>query len=553
MFSRLRMSQKIICGFLFVVLMLSAAVAAQIQAMKELASLQDIGMQKSTDVLEVGHVMETLDMSYGTVADAIINRKLDTSKEELAELERQAATDAMTLLSLVDTDEEKGWANEYITNFKAYIAIFRDEILPTLEAKANDAVLDEATRISIRAMADRIVEKRSNADAPLARIILSLENDAKEADALFDTVKTKNITMATIITFLSAAVAMLIAYLLTRNITNPINESVKKLDSAAGQIAAAANQISDSSQNLADGASEQASALEETSASMEELNSMIKQNADNAAQADIMMKQSLSTIGETNTAMDAMDRSMADISSASEQTYKIIKTIDEIAFQTNLLALNAAVEAARAGEAGAGFAVVADEVRSLAMRATDAAKNTAQLIEQTVQKVAAGKEIVGTVTVAFKEVAISSTKVGGLLSEISDASKEQSQGLSQINLAISQMDSVTQQNAASSEESAAAAEELSSQAASMIDTVIDLRSLIDGKGASTAKQSPAAQKLPSTRLSTIPSSIKKIPARPALTVLPQPKSSPQKPPVKPKAINPKSVIPLDNEDSFEDF
>lgn len=551
MLARLKMSQKIVCGFLFVVLMLSAAIVAQIQAMQELARLQKEGVQRAADVLQVGHIMETLDMSYGTVADAIINRQLDKSKQELAELESNAASDATAILALVDTDEEKSWANAYIASFKAYIAIFKDEILPAIEAKANDADLGSETRLAIRAMADRIIIQREAADTPLANIVVSLENKAKKADENFDRVKDRNITMATILTFLSAAIAMLIAYLQARNITRPINESIANLDSASSQIASAANQISFSSQSLAEGASEQASSLEETSASMEELNSMTIQNAANAAQADSMMREALSTIGTTNTAMDAMDRSMNEISSASEQTYKIIKTIDEIAFQTNLLALNAAVEAARAGEAGAGFAVVADEVRSLAMRATEAAKNTAQLIEQTVEKVGSGKEIVGTVTLAFKEVAESSSKVGSLLSEISTASKEQSQGLSQINQAISQMDSVTQQNAASSEESAAAAEELSSQAASMIDTVLILRTLVEGKKESGVASKPVTNRQPSPPASTSKTAPPK--PKPALAAPPKPAPRYQPPPTSTKRVDPKSVIPMDDEDSFEDF
>lgn len=556
MLSHLKMSQKMIGGFLFVVLMLSAAIAAQIQAMHELARLQDEGVQRAADVMQIGHIMETLDMSYSTVADAIINRNLDTSRQELAELESKTASNATTLLALVTTAEEKTWANDYITNFNAYIAIFKNEIMPALEAKADANELDSATRLALRAMAERVVEKRSAADAPLAQIILSLEHKAKVADELFDTVKNKNITIATILTLLSAAVAMTIAYLLTRSITRPINESVTNLDRASNQIAAAAGQISFSSESLAEGASEQASSLEETSASMEELNSMTHQNAANAAQADTMMRQALATIEKTNTAMDAMDRSMNDISSASEQTYKIIKTIDEIAFQTNLLALNAAVEAARAGEAGAGFAVVADEVRNLAMRATEAAKNTAQLIEQTVQKVGAGKEIVGTVTVAFTEVAESSNKVGSLLTEISTASKEQSQGLSQINQAISQMESVTQQNASSSEESAAAAEELSSQAVSMIDTVLTLKSLVDGKKSGTrpTKPSSSAPQKSQTKptLHRPPIMPKPAPSKPALTAPAKPATPPPRKPIAPK-VDPKTVIPMDDEDSFEDF
>jgi methyl-accepting chemotaxis protein len=172
---------------------------------------------------------------------------------------------------------------------------------------------------------------------------------------------------------------------------------------------------------------------------------------------------------------------MHDISSASRETSKIVKTIDEIAFQTNLLALNAAVEAARAGEAGAGFAVVAAEVRNLAMRAAEAAKNTALLIENTVKKVGDGSQLAGKTGEEFIQVVDSIGKVGSLLAEIMAASNEQAKGVEEISSAVAEMDSVVNQNAASSEQSAAASEELSRQSQSLFDLVEELRRMV-GQG-----------------------------------------------------------------------
>ena len=252
-----------------------------------------------------------------------------------------------------------------------------------------------------------------------------------------------------------------------RRITSPIQTAVDQMGEAAHQVAAASSQVASASQSLAEGSSEQAAAIEETSSSLEEMSSMTKQNAGNASQADSLMKEANQVIQKANGSMESLTRSMGEISAASEETSKIIKTIDEIAFQTNLLALNAAVEAARAGEVGAGFAVVADEVRNLAMRAADAAKNTSGLIEGTVKKIKDGSNLVVKTNEAFAEVAVNASKVGELVGEIAAASQEQAQGIDQINKAVAEMDKVTQQTAANAEESASASEEMNAQAEQM--------------------------------------------------------------------------------------
>ena len=225
---------------------------------------------------------------------------------------------------------------------------------------------------------------------------------------------------------------------------------------------------------------------------------MTKQNADNAKQANILMGEAKQAVGTANESMGQLTEAMVEITKASEETSKIIKTIDEIAFQTNLLALNAAVEAARAGEAGAGFAVVADEVRNLAMRAADAAKNTASLIEGTVKKVKDGSGLVSRTNEGFKKVAGSSAKAADLVAEISAASSEQAQGIGQINTAVTELDKVTQQNAANAEESASASEEMSAQAETMKGMVDELQSMVGGsskaKGADAHGARPCAEK-----------------------------------------------------------
>ncbi|HAA02815.1 MAG TPA: hypothetical protein DCE18_05540 [Syntrophobacteraceae bacterium] len=286
------------------------------------------------------------------------------------------------------------------------------------------------------------------------------------------------ISMGCVALVLMAAVGLL----MTRSITRPINRMVDDLREGAGQVSTASSEISAASQKLAEGASQQAAAIEETSAFLEEMSSMTRRNAENATQAQDLMHGAGTVVEKANGSMGRLAVSMQQILKANEDTQKIIKTIDEIAFQTNLLALNAAVEAARAGEAGAGFAVVADEVRNLAMRAAEAAKNTATLIEGTVKRVQDGSQLVTRTNEAFSEVARGSDKVAQLIGEISAASSEQSQGIEQINKAVAEMDKVVQQNAANAEESASASEEMNGQAVEMKSYVEELVTIVSGSG-----------------------------------------------------------------------
>ena len=282
--------------------------------------------------------------------------------------------------------------------------------------------------------------------------------------------------------------AIVVILLLVRSTVNPIHDIANGLNKGSDKVALSSLQLSSASQVLADGSSQQAASIEEASSSLEEMASMTKQNAASAGTANDLMLEASNGVHQADNSMSDLITAMQDISKASDETSKIIKTIDEIAFQTNLLALNAAVEAARAGEAGAGFAVVADEVRNLAIRAADAARNTADLIKGTVHKVSEGSDLLESTNNAFQNVSEKTAKVGELVAEIAAASNEQAQGIEQINLAVVQMDKVVQANAAYSEESASASEDMRVQAEQMKDIVHRLVLLV-GKNRKT-EQSP---------------------------------------------------------------
>ena len=330
--------------------------------------------------------------------------------------------------------------------------------------------------------------------------------------------------------------------LFTRSISSPIKNAVHQMSEAANQVASASSQVASSSQSLAEGASEQAAAIEETSSSLEEMSSMTKQNAENAHHASLMMsndaKESYRLINhKMNLMKDVVDASVK----ASEETAKIIKTIDEIAFQTNLLALNAAVEAARAGETGAGFAVVAEEVRNLAMRSAEAAKNTESLIADSTKKIKQASTLFEEVNNELTHNRQIAQKVTEFINEIAAASGEQSQGIEQISKAVHEMDKVVQQNAANAEESASASEEMNAQAEQMKHVSHTLVNIIGGSANGAGNGNRTEPQIKKGIRGVIAAVTEK--KRTGKEMMPYSKG---------REISPDQVIPLEKED-FKDF
>jgi methyl-accepting chemotaxis protein len=302
--------------------------------------------------------------------------------------------------------------------------------------------------------------------------------DVFQADFNWKNAMIAAITTVLLLIIIGVLVGVCVRFLLVI----PLKRTAGNLLNQAQEVNNAAGQVSVASVAVAEGASEQAASLEETSASLTELTSFTRTNADHAAKATELAHATHATAYKGAEHIAELHRAIEEINASSDDIAKIIKTINEIAFQTNILALNAAVEAARAGEAGMGFAVVADEVRNLALSCAQAAQETEARIAGALAKSARSAELSRRVSETFKEILANADGVDKLDVDVANGSKQQSEGISQINTAISQMDKVTQSNAASAEESAAAAQELNAQAITMKQSVAELLQLVGDSG-----------------------------------------------------------------------
>jgi len=503
--------------------------------------------QNTKPLAYISGVATDFQVQRNMVRDAVITKFMyekDISEHisKVKELDQKGIGILKTFGETVKSEDMKREFDSCMASLGEYLPL-REKLFNLIQAGKRDEAIQfmqgdiAAQGLKITASIDKLVnmkiaDAKSKAD----------NNNATARGAIWFTL---------IASVIGTILAVLLGVYLSLSITRPINRVSAGLADGADQVAAASAQVSSSSQDLAEGASEQASSLEETSSSLEELSSMTKQNANNANHAKQIMEQAAQIVARVDTHMNEMVTAINEISKSSEETGKIIKTIDEIAFQTNLLALNAAVEAARAGEAGAGFAVVADEVRNLAMRAAEAAKNTNNLIENTLKVVKHGADVTLMTKEAFGENTVIAAKVGELIGEIAAASNEQAQGISQINTAVAEMDKVTQQTAANAEESASASEEMNAQAEQMKVFVNELLVVIGetGNGIGSSRKTDNARGVTNDLHGTnwkTNALIKKINGPIEAT------ASGVRGVANKKIVAPKDVIPFE-EDNFKDF
>ncbi|MCP4353333.1 MAG: methyl-accepting chemotaxis protein [Desulfobacterales bacterium] len=468
--------------------------------------------------LEVLHDKLTNDMFERTTKISIISDIIDTGNAiRIASFEAQAMRNPSVM------EEAKKRFEDIVIGFGELKEITRSstDLKRIKEVKSAGASYNKGMTdfLANWILLQEIGEKRSVAGKAVVTACVSLADAGMAATVTISTAAAESLSSASVSMIIGLVFALVIgviaALLITKSITRPVGKTIANLTNVSEQVTSASGKVLTASQTLAEGASEQAASIEETSASLEEMSAMTKQNAASATEADKIVNNAGKIIETANGSMSQLTDSMTEITIASEETSKIIKTIDEIAFQTNLLALNAAVEAARAGDAGAGFAVVADEVRNLALRAAEAAKTTAELIEGTVQKVNDGAELVQKTSDAFSAVTESTNKVAGIIGEISDASADQSDGIEQINKTILDMDKVIQQGAASAIESASASEEMNGLTRIMKQAVDDLVRLTSGRkkravGSNTVL--PRAE--PSDQSNVIPASVGSLPVVP---------------------------------------
>ena len=473
-----KLSTRIVLGYALVLILVVILVSISLFSMRIFQSQLNKVMDNSETIRLVGIIKQSALVVSGNTRGELVfagdRETLERLKNETAEARSKLDQAMKSLENLMLTPTEKALLESYngIRSQSKSVNNQVAELIASGKTAEAEDLLD--------AQADPLMRESLNKLEELIKV--ADENNDVESRAT-----TKTFATAFQVLIVLAVVGILLGFagtsFITQSIARPMNSMATRIGESAGQVAAASHQLSASASQLSQGSAEQAAAIEETSSTLQESASMMAQNSTNTKQAADLSEKAKESANKGSAEMKQMMESIQEIKKSSDQIAKIIKVIDDIAFQTNILALNAAIEAARAGEAGMGFAVVAEEVRNLAGRSAQAAKDTTAIIEANIQLSGNGVAVAGKVQDSLNEITLQSKKVSELMGEIAAASQEQVQGIEQVNISMSQVESVTQQNAANAEESASAAEALNAQAESMKQIVRELSELVNGSTA----------------------------------------------------------------------
>ena len=433
--------------------------------------------QKAGQRMRLAGRMKSANANMFAAEKAMIVAGASSDSDRLTALHTQveqimatARKDSAELTALVTSDADRQTIAKLEAGMKAWesgCASCHDDT-----AKMGEAATMQKLSAKTQALVD---ENQRLGDALEDSQTKTFDTQAVEAEAT----ATRSI-LTTLFILAATLVVGGVTLQVVRALTRDLREISHELGEGVGQLFSAASQVASSSQTLSQSSSEQAASLEETSATMQEMSAMTRQNAANSKEAAQIFSRADEMVHRADVALVDMVEAMKSIRDSSGKVAKIIKTVDEIAFQTNILALNAAVEAARAGEAGLGFAVVADEVRNLALRSAQSAKDTANLIDESMVASTSGADKVEHLGNAIRDITAAIGQAKQLVDQVSAASVQQATGFDQVSQAVAEMEKVTQSTAATAEESAAASEELNAQAEVAKSQVDRLTLMVDG-------------------------------------------------------------------------
>ena len=356
---------------------------------------------------------------------------------------------------------------------KEFFDLFNNQFIPALKQGKQDV----AKSLLLGAMHEKYLAHRSAID----NVVDLAAKDTQQIEELSQKTVRQHMTILYASCFGVLVSIALISFIISRGLKRILSDIASTLSSNSSLASTSATHVADASHSLAQSISQQGASLQEAASALDEMSSMTRQNSQTALEASSLSLKTIQSADLSNKAMTRMNSAINDIAKSADETAMIIKVIDEIAFQTNLLALNAAVEAARAGDAGKGFAVVAEEVRNLAMRSSEAAKNTAGLIQNSVSNAKNGVAISNEVASSLAEITIAANKVNSLVSEISQAGQEQNRGISQISSAVNDLEKSAQSSSASADQSAASAVELGHQSQQLNEIIAQLSELVGHK------------------------------------------------------------------------